>query len=89
MIWIFKEFARWGRKIKMKCKCGGKMQVIDSRERPEGIMRRRRCGTCGKTIKTMETLAEGFVSVHDQKEMKRRQQEAEARKLAERIFGNK
>jgi transcriptional regulator NrdR family protein len=39
----------------MRClQCGGRSAVIDSRARPYGVLRRRRCVVCGLRFSTIE-----------------------------------
>ena len=38
----------------MLCECGGKTQIIDSREQAPAIRRRRKCAQCGTTFYTRE-----------------------------------
>lgn len=40
----------------MKCKCGGKLQVIGTFPQTKGIRRRKRCKRCDQRIWTYECL---------------------------------
>lgn len=40
----------------MKCDCGGRVLVKDSRSISEGIWRQRQCDTCKRTFTTLEQL---------------------------------
>jgi transcriptional regulator NrdR family protein len=48
----------------MKCSCGGSTQVKDSRLHVSGgILRRRKCVSCGETFSTLERHCETIVGV--------------------------
>jgi hypothetical protein len=44
----------------MKCKCGGHLITIDSRERGYTQYRRKVCRTCGKRVSTKEIPAKVY-----------------------------
>jgi len=47
-----------------KCeKCGGLARVIDSRERPIGFSRRRKCSNCGHRFSTVEVRTDQFKTI--------------------------
>lgn len=38
----------------MKCECGGHTSVSSTVQRPDGVLRRRKCNTCTRNFTTME-----------------------------------
>lgn len=51
----------------MLCECGGKTQIIDSRDQAPAIRRRRKCAQCGTTFYTREVRDDSALQTRGRK----------------------